>query len=143
MKRPLVYKKHLVFVYGTLKQGLPNHFFIAGQPCLGAARTCERYALVEGEYPMVDKTRAVSRIRGEVYEVGDPILKRLDTLEDHPAYYRREPARVELEDGREVTAWLYFFPAPQGRLIPDGDWRGGWRTGAGAPSGGRGPGVGA
>jgi len=118
-----LYRKHRVFVYGTLKRGFPNHFFLEGQKRLGGATTADTYALYEDEYPLVSRQERVSRIRGEVYEVGDTILKRLDTLEDHPAFYRREEVEVDLDSGERVTAWLYFFPEPRGRLFPEGDWR--------------------
>ena len=118
-----LYRKHRVFVYGTLKQGFPNHFFLAWQKSLGPAVTVEPYALYEDVYPLVCKKEHISPIRGEVYEVGDTILKRMDTLEDHPEYYRREEVEVELESGKRVMAWVYFFPEPRGRLYPEGDWR--------------------
>lgn len=117
-----LYRKHRVFVYGTLKRGFPNHFFIESQTFLGRAETVETYALYEDVYPIVCKRERVSRIRGEVYEVGDAILKRIDILEDHPVHYCREQVEVDLESGERITAWLYFFPEPRGRLYPEGDW---------------------
>ncbi len=118
-----LYRKHRVFVYGTLKQGFPNHFFLAGQKSLGPAVTAEPYALYEDVYPLVCKQERVSPIRGEVYEMSDAILKRIDILEDHPVYYQREKVDVDLDSGERVSAWLYFFPEPRGRLYPGGDWQ--------------------
>ena len=118
-----MYRKHSVFVYGTLKRGFPNHFFLERATFLGAGRTSAKYALYEGEYPFVIKDEAVSRIAGEVYEVDDVTLARLDQLEQHPDFYRREQAEVMLTSGFLVTAWVYFFPRPEGVLVPSGDWR--------------------
>ena len=118
-----LYRKHRVFVYGTLKRGFPNHFFIKGQKSLGPAVTVEPYALYEDVHPLVSKQERISPIHGEVYEVSDAILKRIDLLEDHPVHYRREEVDVDLDSGERVTVWMYFFPEPRGRLFPDGDWK--------------------
>jgi gamma-glutamylcyclotransferase (GGCT)/AIG2-like uncharacterized protein YtfP len=74
------------------------------------------------QIPYVKKDEPVSRIRGEVYEVDDAGLDALDDLEGHPRDYRRERARVELDSGETVTAWLYFHPAPEGALAKSGDF---------------------
>lgn len=71
-------------------------------------------------YPFCHAGEAISRIRGEVYEVDGPCLDRLDMLEDHPRVYRREQVEVEISGGRVVRAWLYFYPRPEGRLLPQG-----------------------
>lgn len=117
-----MYLKHLVFVYGTLKRGFSNHFFLEGARCRGRARTREHYALYEGEYPFVFRKERVGPIYGEVYEVDTQTLMKLDRLEEHPDYYCRDQVEVVLDDGGSLTAWLYFFPAPQGRLIRSGEW---------------------
>lgn len=119
-----MYPKHKVFVYGTLKQGFSNHFFCDGSQMLGRARTVKQYAMFESDYPLVYKYEAVSRIKGEVYEVDDADLRRMDGLEGHPEYYRRELVDVVLETGEFFEAWLYFYPRPEGRPIPDGEWSG-------------------
>lgn len=117
-----MYRKHAVFVYGTLKKGMSNHFFLRESRFLGRAATAEPYALYEDEYPIVTRTPAVGPVQGEVYEVDDKILRRLDILEQHPDYYRREQVGVLLESGDPLLVWLYFFPEPKGRLIPEGTW---------------------
>jgi gamma-glutamylaminecyclotransferase len=117
-----MYRKQVVFVYGTLKRGCPNHFFLDQARLLGVARTVERYALYEDEYPRLYKGEQVSRIQGEVYEIDEETLARLDRLEDHPHSYRREEALVELGPGRTLSAWIYFSPSGRGRHIPQGVW---------------------
>lgn len=111
-----------VFVYGTLRRSFQNHRLLTRSPCLGGARTRDRYALYVGEYPVVAKGRSVSRIVGEVYKVDPVTLMVLDALEEHPQVYRRELTAVVLDDGREIEAWLYFHPRPSGRLIENGDY---------------------
>lgn len=117
-------RKHAVFVYGTLKQGKPNHFFLRGARFLGRAATVEPYALFEDEYPIVSKTPEVGPVFGEVYELDGKTLRRLDVLEHHPDIYRREMVPVRLDGGGVREAWLYFHPEPTGRLIPSGEWSG-------------------
>jgi gamma-glutamylaminecyclotransferase len=60
--------------------------------------------------------------KGELYAVAPQCLAELDELEEHPNWYRREPAEIAMDDGGRVTAWLYFFPQPRGELIPSGDY---------------------
>ena len=89
---------------------------------IGSGVTEPRYELVDvGGYPaMVAGGR--TQIRGEVYEIDDGTLARLDDLEGHPNYYQRQHLR--LGDGRRVEA--YVLPREQARgcpKIPSGDWR--------------------
>lgn len=86
--------------------------------------TKEEYALYEEGIPFVYPYQKVSRIHGEVYEVDEETLWDLDALEGHPFWYRREKVPVVLEDGREVEAWIYFYPRPEGKLNPTGVFRG-------------------
>ena len=112
----------VVFVYGTLLSGLPNHAVLGHATYLGRARTTARYTLVDmGAFPaLVDGGKC--SIVGELYELDPGTLELIDEYEDHPSYYRR--SSVRLEDGRDVCA--YFLP-PKLALgsppIPSGDWR--------------------
>jgi gamma-glutamylaminecyclotransferase len=116
---------HLVFVYGTLLQGLSNHTLLAQARFLGQARTKRSYALYVDYFPKVIRDEAVSSIVGELYLVDGPALALLDDLEDHPFEYRREQVPVIMDDGEEVQAWLYFHPKPGGYLVAGGNlW--GW-----------------
>lgn len=119
-----MYRKETVFVYGTLKRGFPNHFFLRQAAFLGEAATVGRHALYVEDYPLVVRDEEVSRIRGEVYRVGRMTLDRLDVLEGHPEEYRRQRTEVELDDGRRIEAWMYFHPEAKGELQPGGVYLG-------------------
>jgi len=119
-------------VYGTLKKGFGNHFYLERARFLGKGETVEKYALYELEIPYVVKNKKVSTIKGEVYEVERKDLIAIDRLENHPWHYKREKVRVKLEDGREVKAWIYFINPKSGlgtivqcgRLNESGEYKG-------------------
>jgi gamma-glutamylcyclotransferase (GGCT)/AIG2-like uncharacterized protein YtfP len=116
--------KHLVFVYGTLRQGgvraMPELFVEAKFVGRGKVRG-RLYDL--GEYPCLLVDEAGSLVLGEVYEIDDEILQQLDEIEA-TADYQRQRTEVAL-DGQSMTCWVY---APEGeayprrRLINSGDW---------------------
>ncbi len=116
--------KHLVFVYGTLRQGsagaisirFPNSRFIAGAMVNGSL-----YDL--GAYPGLLANESNSPVVGEVYEVDDETLRQLDEFEGSSNYLRKQ---VEILVNDELrTCWTYE-PDPQfcflRTLIPSGDW---------------------
>lgn len=119
-------EKEAVFVYGTLKKG--GHFSRAleGQEFLGAAETAVPRPLYLGTYPYVLKDKGKVPVKGEVYKVDAPCLRHLDSIEGHPGLYTREKEEVVFPDGKRVTAWMYFFPLENERMIkpsvfiPDG-----------------------
>lgn len=112
---------HLVFVYGTLRRSFQNHHLLTKALFLSSGWTRKRYALYLDDYPYCVQTEHVSRVRGELYKVEYPTLMVLDALEEHPRVYRREKVAVDLDDGREMQAWVYFYPRPRGRLLLSGD----------------------
>jgi gamma-glutamylaminecyclotransferase len=98
MSRP---EAQLLFVYGSLKRGLPNHRLLGDAEFVGESLTVARYELVMlGAYPalVAGGTRAIV---GELYAVDSGLLARLDAFEGDE--YQRGP--VELMDGRAVEAY--------------------------------------
>ncbi|MGO9019654.1 MAG: gamma-glutamylcyclotransferase [Syntrophobacteraceae bacterium] len=115
-------RTHLVFVYGTLRKGQCNHYFLDRSKFLGNAKTKKRYALYGNWLPFLSRVVSISQVIGEVYSVDDATLRRLDQLEGHPDMYKREQAEVVLEAGRELSAWIYFHDTSRGDLIESGDF---------------------
>lgn len=125
-----------VFVYGTLLRGCGNHDLLKGQDFLGAAKTNPEFIFVHvGGFPgLVEGGETI--ILGEVYEVDDDCLRRLDSLEgcnpnnpDRGMYGR---LLITLEDGQEVTTYRYNVGGPSWssqRSVEDyeeiksGDWQ--------------------
>ncbi|UPG63983.1 gamma-glutamylcyclotransferase family protein [Metabacillus endolithicus] len=74
-------KTYKVFVYGTLREHEFNHHFLNGAVCL--ARQCWTHGILFDTglgYPAMI-TDKVNVIYGELYEVNEIILKKLDWLE--------------------------------------------------------------
>lgn len=116
--------KHLVFVYGTLRRGgagamsvrFPDAKFIADAKVSGSL-----YDL--GAHPGLLLGESNSLVTGEVYEVDDELLKRLDEFEASSDYLRRQ---VEIPlGGHGKLCWTYE-PNPEfyslRKLITSGDW---------------------
>ena len=100
--------KHFVFVYGSLRRGnalsLPVRF--PGARLVGEARVGGRlYDL--GAFPGLALGGSTSSVAGEVYEVDEETLKRLDDFEAS-SRYRRERVEVTAGGGGEpLKCWVY------------------------------------
>src|SRR5690606_19616506 len=93
-----------VFVYGTLRRGEANHRLLERATFLREARTIPAFSLRDlGAFPGLF-AGGHTPVVGEVYEVDAATLARLDRLEGHPSFYRREP--IALDDGERVEAYL-------------------------------------
>lgn len=93
----------LVFVYGTLKHGNRLNPVLAGDKFLcHTATTDESYDLVGGSsFPFMARAEQRGyRIRGDLYEVSDATLTRLDHIEGYNGpnrnnFYERETILVK------------------------------------------------
>jgi len=116
--------KHLVFVYGTLRRGgagamsirFPDSKFIADAKVSGSL-----YDL--GAYPGLLLDESNSLVIGEVYEVDDEILNKLDAFEASSFYWRKQ---VEISLGTHNRICWIYEPNPESysprTLITSGDW---------------------
>jgi len=110
-----------VFVYGTLRRGQGNHVVLDGARFVRTARTLEGWAMLDlGAFPGV--VPGDGAIVGELYEVSQHVLKRLDRLEGHPTFYHRE--RVQLAGGGEALMYVLTHPEDYRNREPiaGGDW---------------------
>ena len=94
-------RKHLAFVYGTLKNSFPNWKFMPkGRKYAGVARTTKAYPLVVGTDKNIPFMLNISEpsakhVFGELYFVDDDGLKFLDEFEEVPeGFYVRELIEV-------------------------------------------------
>lgn len=77
-----------LFVYGTLKKGFNNHHFLQDATYIEEA-TIKGTLLNLGWFPGYIP-EGEGEVHGEVYEINDEILKRIDHLEGHPDFYTRK-----------------------------------------------------
>eukprot|EP00743_Colponemidia_sp_Colp-15_P004463 GILK01004813.1.p1 GENE.GILK01004813.1~~GILK01004813.1.p1 ORF type:complete len:175 (-),score=17.62 GILK01004813.1:108-599(-) len=116
-------RSHFVFVYGTLKTGFPNHYYLQlggqdGYEYIGQALTKERYPMVLLNKRFVPALLHVAgsgnRIAGEVFKVDDKILAHLDELEGVASnYYTRQIIEIDPIDfgAEQITGpcFVYFL----------------------------------
>lgn len=103
---------HLVFVYGSLKQGFGNHkHFLENQRFLGRAVTHENgYKMFSlGGFPGVIRAKNVLHVVGELYEVDSKCLAALDRLESNGRMYQRVETQIITEFDNLSTAWMYLW----------------------------------
>ena len=117
-------KKHLVFVYGSLRSGgdgamparFPDSKFVTDARVSGTL-----YDL--GPYPGLLLDDSNSPVHGEVYEVDDELLKELDEFEASSNYVRKQAEILIGNEGR--MCWTYE-PNPAfyrlSEIIESGDW---------------------
>ena len=107
-----------VFVYGTLRKELGNHYLLQDSVYLGTGVTAQQYLMLESSVghsiPYVVKPNEatknhVSNIEGQLYEVDDLTLAHLDRLEGHPGWYKREYVDVVV-DNDTIKAMMYMMP---------------------------------
>jgi len=110
-----------VFAYGRLRTGFWHQFLLGRRTPVGSGRTSEKYALYASPFPYVRMDQPVSPIRGEVYAVNARILRDMDSLMCCPAWYRRCEVLVVLDNGPQVTAWMYERRGTGGILVEAGD----------------------
>ena len=119
---------HRVFVYGTLKAGFPNAHVNRGTRVPGTFVTVERWPLyiaTEDHIPwLVARVGEGAHVVGELYEVDDAGLARMDALEriDDPLnWYQRQTIAVRDRDdpaAAPVSAFVYFGSAARLRAGP-------------------------
>lgn len=116
---------HLLFVYGSLKQGFPNAHVNTGVRLPGRFRTRERLPMVllgEGQVPcIVLSPGAGHQVLGEVYRVGGDDLATIDGLErlGQPDGYRRCAIAVESLDAEPQVVLDAFVYAKSPSQVGD------------------------
>ena len=114
-----------VFVYGSLLRGGWNHHLLEDAAFVGDARTARLYTMHSlGRFPGVTDV-PFSPIYGEVYDVDDETLARLDMLEGHPRFYQRRVVLV-LVGRTPFFAYTYLLLQRKYHEFPvvtTGSWR--------------------
>ena len=119
---------HKVFVYGSLLSGMGNHRLLEESNFVGTSHSPTGFGLIDlGYFPGAIRANDDKRIIGEVYEVDDLTLQRLDRLEgynptrpEHGLYNRIE---IMTKFG---SAFMYIYNHGSMRTtndVTEGDWR--------------------
>lgn len=109
----------LLFVYGSLKEGFPNHHVNRGRRMPGTFRTVVPYPffLADGVLPcLLPSPGSGHHVLGQLFEVGEPELAAMDLLErvGEPGGYARHTIEVEPVDAAAVSAAAAFPGAAGG-----------------------------
>jgi len=104
-----------IFIYGSLKKGFDNHDILKGAKYISKAKTIRSFAMFEetsGNYPYLlkEKNKGYPKIKGELYKINrKDILKKIDSFEGTPDYYKRERIKVKTKKKEIKIAETYFF----------------------------------
>ncbi|MCX2824816.1 branched-chain alpha-keto acid dehydrogenase [Bacillus pseudomycoides] len=117
-----------VFVYGTLRKQQANAHYLHEATCIAEeAWTHGKLFDTNQGYPAMILS-SDNKVYGEVYEVSDEILKKLDELEEYTGnpekdLYDRITQTIYFED-RSIGAYVYIAQndGMLQRLIITGDW---------------------
>ena len=104
-------ERHRVFVYGSLKRGFHNNRFLTESRFIGERLTEDETFVMHslGGFPGVlisFNTGESAAVQGELYEVDERTLARLDMLESNGHFYNRE--LVDLREEND-PAWMYIL----------------------------------
>ncbi len=112
-----------LFVYGTLKRECASHQLMKNANFVCKTCTFQKYTMIDlGPFPGVLYDSPISLITGEIYNVDNRLLCKLDVYEGE-WYFRSE---VKMENG--MTAQMYFlkdipfFIKNSISVIPSGTW---------------------
>ncbi|MED0948833.1 gamma-glutamylcyclotransferase [Bacillus mobilis] len=117
-----------VFVYGTLRKEQSNAHFMQGAICIadGAWMYGKLFDTNEGYPAMICSNE--DKVYGEVYEVNDDVLQKIDELEEYTGHaesdlYDRITKTIYLAD-REIRAFVYVAQDKEmlKEFIVSGDW---------------------
>jgi len=115
----------LMFVYGTLKKGFGNHFFLENCKYVGEAKLHGHAIYHLGHFPgVLPSFSDRDAVIGEVYEVDPTSLVNIDRLEGNGFLYIRKDVEVELADKKQIVqTYIYNKIVNSEWQIKDGVFR--------------------
>ncbi len=121
-----------VFVYGTLRPPQPGappddsrYYFKVVQHIQRSQPAVLHQAVLYhlDTYPAARP--GAGRLQGDILWVQPAALPIMDRIEGHPLFFERAGVQVEVEDGSQIQAWIYWAPADLVRGAPrivSGNW---------------------
>jgi gamma-glutamylcyclotransferase (GGCT)/AIG2-like uncharacterized protein YtfP len=110
-----------LFVYGTLKKGGVNHYSYLQKVRNGKSLSrkeatflqhykLKHHALVDFGHGFPYMIPAKNHcVYGEIYEVDEKTIKRIDVLEGVPSLYERKLANVKINNEMELAGMYYYL----------------------------------
>lgn len=99
----------LVFVYGTLLKANRNHQAYLKNAHYSGQAVLHDYALYDlGSYPGI-LSKKNELVLGEVYDINEQTLARLNVLEGEGDLYLLTEVEVSSEDGSVITVYTYIY----------------------------------
>lgn len=104
--------KTMIFVYGSLKQNFHNHSLMENIRATFIGNCCTVFPIYDmismnDSYPAVINGNFY--ISGELYEINEKDIEKLDNLEGYPNFYDRILTKVVLENGLIYCPFLYIL----------------------------------
>ena len=110
-------KSNYLFVYGTLKRGLGNSYFLRNSEFIGKATSEERFDVYDVGFPCAYPNENGKIIIGEVYKLTDEDFIFTDSLESNGRLYQRYIQNFAFYNKPGgCKAWIYIIINPMGRL---------------------------
>ena len=124
-------KKYKLFVYGTLRKGCHNHYFMRDAKFISNGYTEERMCLVahiDYRVPLTWLDSHGTQLKGELYEIDEQSLAPIHGMEINSGYHAKKMVIVE-ETGKHTIALVYCHYSPEKQFsnkyfakIEDGDF---------------------
>jgi gamma-glutamylaminecyclotransferase len=116
------HRECLLFVYGTLRQGEPQHALLGESRFIAEATTAPAFSLVDlGPYAALVPGGSTPVV-GELYAIDLQTRRTLDVERQVPILFNRE--KIQLADGSEAEAYLLPADKARGkRRLGHGDWK--------------------
>jgi gamma-glutamylaminecyclotransferase len=130
----------LIFVYGSLKKDFQNHYLLEDSKYIGEATTTDFYTMIGTKskaFPYIISNypdNAGTCIKGEVYDISEEVLEKLDKLEGHPDTYTRRNIYVSADkdslivfayilDNQYILNNIIKYIGKRFEIIEDGIWK--------------------
>ena len=115
-----------VFVYGTLMQGERASSMLKSGVYKGEYML-DGYATYDlGPFPAIKEEKG-GIVTGELYEIPDTLIERLDAYESEGSLYKRATVSVKNEKNREDNVFVYvYMGSVNGSRCIKGRWTAGY-----------------
>ncbi|MGL6100816.1 MAG: gamma-glutamylcyclotransferase family protein, partial [Fusobacteriaceae bacterium] len=122
-------KEVYVATYGSLRRLMGNAHVnkYAGAEFVGLGHTVKAFDIFAycGGFPSLSLKHNDAKVPAvvDVYKTTEKGLKGpYDGLEGYPSFYNRTLVDINMEDGKQLQAWIYHIDKQTGPLVESGDW---------------------